>query len=64
MFITFDGEVAIPRPDEGTPAISGSGRVLRSGAAELVDGDATEGGCGGRGVGDGTLVLGASTAVD
>ena len=31
--------------------VAGSGRVGRAGVAELVDGDATEGGCGGRNMG-------------
>jgi len=31
--------------------VSGSGRDGRAGVAELVDGDATEGICGGRGIG-------------
>ena len=41
----------------------GSGCVVRAGIAELLDGDATEGGCGGRGVGNGALVLGVGAAV-
>ena len=49
--------------DTPLECVSGSGRIIRAGVAELVDGDATEGSCGGRGMGNGTLVLGAGTAV-
>jgi hypothetical protein len=50
--------------DTPLECVSGNGRVVRAGVAELVGGDTTEGGCGGRGMGNGTLVLGAGTVVD
>lgn len=43
--------------------VSGSGNVIRAGVAELAGGGVTEGGCAGRDMGNGTLVLCASTAV-
>jgi hypothetical protein len=49
--------------DTPLECVSGSGRIIRAGVAELVDGDATGGSCGGRGMGNGTLVLSAGTAV-
>jgi hypothetical protein len=50
-------------PDTPLGCASVSGRVIRADVAELVDGDATEGGCGGRGMGNEALVLSAGTAV-
>jgi hypothetical protein len=46
----------------GSP-LPGRGCVIPAGGAELVDGDATEGGCGGRDVGSGSLVLSAGSAL-
>jgi hypothetical protein len=50
-------------PDTPLGCASVNGRVIRADVAELVDGDATEGGCGGRGMGNEALVLSAGTAV-
>jgi hypothetical protein len=40
-----------PSLDTPLECVSGCGRVIRAGVAEPVDGDATVGGCGGRGMG-------------
>jgi hypothetical protein len=50
--------------DTPLECVSGSGRIIRAGVAELVDGGATEGGCEGRVMGNGTLVLSAGTTMD
>ena len=49
--------------DTRLECVSGGGCVMLAGVAELVDGDATERGCGGRGMGNGALVLSAGTAM-
>lgn len=65
--IGFDGIVSPEKEpsflDTRLECVSGGGCVIRAGVAELVDGDATERGSGGRGVGDGAPVLSAGTAV-
>jgi hypothetical protein len=53
----------LPSLDTPLGCASGSGRVIRAGIAEPVDGGATECGCGGTGMGNGMLVLSAGAAV-